>query len=410
MDQENFKKILKIIIFVAIVIGLALAIYYVFFRSAVLQLSGPTQPITNTQLPGSGNQLPNISLGNVNREPGSTATITQNTLLPEGFTAGQENLLKTQALTTDSIVSPTLSGSNVNYYAPSENLFYRLKTDGTAEQLATQRFYNVSNVTWSGDGNKAVLEYPDSSNIVYDFNTKKQYTLPKELTEFAFSSTGQELAAKAISDIPGNDWLVTLNTDGSGVQFVEPLGENGDKVAVNWSPSGQVIALYNKNISASGQEVLLIGRNQENFYSLKTIGRGFEGAWTPKGDKLLYSVYSSDNGFKPTLWLTDAQGDNVGLNNKKIGLNTWSDKCVMAGDNQAAYCAVPIEMPEGSGIYREMASGAQDDFYKVDFKTGQTELLPVDGWHSTTQLLLSADGKTLYLQELGGGVTKVNLN
>lgn len=412
MLSETTKKIFIISGFAIVVVVLAFAIYFVFFRGAPSSpiVSGPA---TNEPINLPSGQLPDSIIGNVNQEfIGSSEELGgEINLLPEGLTSfTQEKSLAIEQATNGQALAPKSSAGGINYYAPADNKFYRLNNQGESQELSAVSFYNVENVTWSNDGAKAVLEYPDGANIVYDFNSGKQYTLPKEFEEFSFSSNGSEIAAKVIGERPEHNWLVTSNIDGSGIKFVEPMGENSDKVAVNISPNGQVVALYAKNTGANDQEVLLIGRNQENFYSLKTLGRGFVGEWTPTGDKLLYSVYSSDNGFRPSLWIADAQGDNVGLNNKRLNLNTWPDKCVFA-DNETAYCAVPQSLPEGSGIYPAMSSGVYDDFYKIDLRTGiSSELNIGNELISAKSLTLSADGRNLYAEDaIFGGLLKISL-
>jgi hypothetical protein len=60
--------------------------------------------------------------------------------------------------------------------------------DGAIKQMADQVFYNVTDVTWAKNKDKAVLKLVDDSKIVYDFQTKKQVTLPSHWDDFSFSS------------------------------------------------------------------------------------------------------------------------------------------------------------------------------------------------------------------------------
>jgi hypothetical protein len=414
MLSEKIKKFLKIGIFVIIVLALASAIYFMFFRGTTTTTPVDLEPQTTLPINQQLGQLPNSIVGNVNQEAslgGLDQELTSDiSLLPEGkVTPFQDSTLTTERALETQALSPKATGSGVNYYSPVADRFYKLTNTGDSQELSPTSFYNVEQATWSKDGNKAVLEYPDGANVIYDFTTQRQYTLPKEFQEFSFSNNGAEIAAKVIGARPENNWLVTANADGTGIKFVEPMGENSAKVDVNFSPNGQVVALYAKNTGTDDQEILLIGRNQENFYSLKTLGRGFQGVWTPSGDRLLYSVFSSDNGFRPTLYIADAQGDNVGLNNKNLGINTWPDKCTFA-DNQTLYCAVPQNLPEGSGIYPEMSKGSLDAFYKIDLKTGSFSQLVVNGDYSVKSLVLSPDQKNLYVVEDGSdALIKISL-
>ncbi|MBU1131245.1 hypothetical protein KJ840_03880 [Patescibacteria group bacterium] len=411
--SEKFKKNLVIIGFIVIVIIIAYAIYYFFFRPAPKPPSYYFTPSTEI-IPG---QLPSIINENTNRRieeeyaglP-SIERVPQGAVISDkakgGYTAVQKKL------EAGAFPKVGKDGSLV-YYDSSQGRFYKRNADGSITLLTAQRFYAVSRITWSDDAAKAVLEYPDGSNIVYDFNENKQSTLPKELQDFDFSNNGQMIAAEAIGQQTENNWIVTSNPDGANIQFIERIGDQANNVDVNISPNNQVVATYRENASAGSQEIVFIGQQGENFKSMVVNGLGFAGQWTPSGEKLLYSAFQPANGFRPTLSLSGAFGDYIGAGNIDLGLQTWSDKCAISADSSSAYCAVPQNLPEGSGWYPELAQNLPDTFYKVDLTSGQTTLLaePVGNqpFYSAASVFLSPDGKTLYFQDQSGSVYGINL-
>lgn len=409
--RENIKKILYIIGFAAVVILLGWALYYVFFK--------PAEQAKKSQQEGLQEQasLPETSS---ERAPGQ-GIISEGTgilpfqpeiLLPSKVANGGPTSVN--AVATENVFQPTLTSNGLYYYNSAEGRFYKALADGSITALSDKRFHNVSSINWSKDGSKAVLEYPDGSNIVYDFSKQKQYTLPKELQDFNFYKDGSKLSAEAIGPKEENNWLITINSDGSGVRFIEQLGAQADNVQTNWSPDGQIVALFRKNSGADSQDIILIGQNDENFQSIPVYGRGFEGYWDSSGQKLLYSVYSAENGFKPTLWITDARGSAAGFNNINLGVNTWANKCAFNNESDYAYCAVPRAMPAGAGVYPAMAEDAIDDFYKINLISGQRELIAnpagnQDGYNAKA-VFLSNDGKALYFQDgISGSVFNINL-
>lgn len=412
--KNNLKKILISLGFLIIVFLIAWAIYYFFFKPA----PKPAAPYAVSPAVITPGGLPRVTNENVNRNVieeayeglPSIKRVPKGAVISEKAKGGY-TLVNKQL---DRGLAPKVNkdGSLV-YYDKASGRFYKKNADGTLTLLSSQRFYSVSNVVWSSDTNKAVLEYPDGSNIVYDFTKQKQYTLPKEMQDFDFSQNGEMVAAEVISSQKESNWIVTSNPDGTNVRFIERIGGEADNVDVNVSPNSQVVALFRDNTGGDSQQVLLIGRNNENFNSISANGRGFEGQWTPNGQNILYSVFSAQNDFKPTLWIVGASGSNIGTNNINIGLNTWSNKCAVAADNTAAYCAVPQNLPSGSGWYPELANGSPDNFYRVDLTSGQTSLLaqPVgnETGYSATSLFLSPDEKTLYFQDNSGAVFSINL-
>lgn len=402
----NYKKFLILLIFILIVFALGSGIYYAFFRPPVAR-----PPVNvNEEYPG---MLPNVG-PYVNQPP--YANVNEglplvNELVPEVPEAKPDEIAKGGLTKVDELTMVRAEGATVQtdgtlaYYDRLESKFYRIGPDGQPVPLTDKLFHQVSQVNWAPNGSRAILEYPDNSKVMYDFATGKQYTLPKQWQDFSFSVSSDQIAFKHVAQDKENRWLAVAKADGSGAEALEPLGENGDKVEVDWSPTGQVVATYWESIDAERQEIFLIGLHGENFKSMITHGRGFKSEWTPQGDKLLYSVYNSEAGFRPTLWVVDAQGDNIGMNRKYLNIQTWVDKCSLARDNETAYCAVPSYLPEGAGLYPRLADEIPDYFYQVNLRTGGKSLIAQPaGDYTAESVFLSPDEDYLYFVEINSGV------
>ncbi|MFH1866864.1 MAG: hypothetical protein ABIJ81_02150 [Patescibacteria group bacterium] len=413
---ENIDRS-KLYVIILIVIGLVIAgfIFYLVFKPAPV-----LPPVSNQNMPPG--ILPPVGLGNVNVGYIGPTNLPPSTTRPVG-TLEQPATIAAGGVTTVKPVTqipakaPLALTNATRYYNSLDGKFYELTAGGSSRLLSEDAYLNAQKITWSSKGDSAILEFPDGANILYDFNKQKQFTLPQEMTEFSFSPADNEVAGKFLGQEKSDRWLVTVSTDGSQLKGIEPLGDNADKVQVAWSPNNQVVAL-SKTGEPSGlfsQEILLIGLHGENFRSLKVEGRGFEGEWSPSGEQLLYSIYSDTTNYRPSLWLVDASGDRVGYNKKQVGLNTWVDKCTMATTENVAYCAVPVNLPEGSGYVRELADGIPDVFYRVDLTTGTSTLLasPVTeygGGVAATNLSLSGDGRLLYfIDETTGQLRSLQL-
>ena len=282
------------------------------------------------------------------------------------------------------------------YYNKDKDRFYRLTDDGRTELLTDKAFYNVSDITWSGDKDKAILEYPDGSNILYNFNTKKQVTLPKHWKDFSFSPTSQDIVFKSMGVNEENRWIAVSNDDGSRATRVEHLGRKDSNVVLDWSPNNQMVGMVYEGTDKNRQELYFIGLNHENFKSTTIEGRGFQSQWTPEGDRLLYSVYHSQNDFNPSLWVVNVEGNNIGSGRRNIGLETFADKCSFASD-EIVYCGVPKTMKEGTGLFPGLANDTADYLYKVNLRTGSKTLIADPyGDYRITDMQISPDGKNLY--------------
>ena len=308
------KRISLIIALLAASGAIAYGLYFLFTQTG--KIGQPAPPTGEVLPPG---QLP-IS----GTAPATTTGVTTGPggeLLPiAGIIASTSPSYYKPALVkqvlSETATYPSLNaGGDFRYYNANDGKFYRVMPSGSIQKLSDNVFFNAQKVTWAKNQNQAVIEYPDEAKIIYNFDTNKQVTLPKHWQDFSFSESGAQIAAKSVGLDPSNRWLVTINNDGTGARLIEPLGENADKVIVNWSPNQQVVAFSQTGEPQSGErrEVLFVGLNGENFKSTIVEGSGFEPQWSTTGKKLLYSVYNSRSDFKPELWLVDSAGHNSGL-------------------------------------------------------------------------------------------------
>lgn len=414
-ENSRFKKFILIAIFLAVVILIGYFIWVIFFKPSFAP-TPETQPgatSTPSGLPeagtGKGQVVSTTTPGGV---PSATTTPGANApQTPKGFVPTDNNK-KATVINSTPTLKPILSsdGKTVQFYDKNDGKFYKVNDNGDKVPISDQVFYNVQNVEWAPNTNKAVLEYPDGSKIVYDFNTNKQVTLPKHWEDFNFSTDSNKLVMKSMGVDPDNRWLITSNTDGTKAQALEFIGNNADTVIPSWSPNNQSVAMYTQGVDFNRQEVFFVGQNKENFKSTIIEGRGFQPKWSKTGDNLLYSVYNSDNDLKPKLWIVNAQGDSIGSNRRSLDLETWADKCTFA-TNKEIYCAVPDSLPKGAGLLPDLAKTSKDTLYKINLETGiKQEVAVPDGSYNISNLMISdKQDKIFFTDSTNNEIYKIDL-
>lgn len=409
----RLKLLLQISGFVAVVALIAWALWAVFFRAPGASL------VPGADAPGEQGSLPPIGEGQGGRvvdelttsllEPEAAAPIAAVDTIARGGRTEVENITRQRS---DFF---TLSNNGFNYYNQTDGRFYRVsKNGGEPVMISDEAFPAVEKVTWDSPGDRAVLEFPDGSNIYYDFKTKERATLPKAGRDFDFSAGSEALSYKYMGQNEDDRYLVVSTPNGQNQELVQALGDKGYNVQVNWNPNNQVVATYRESTSAAGEEVFLIGLNGENFRSLQTNGLGFKGAWSPAGEQILYSVYSAETNYNPVLHVAGAKLDDVGAANRSLRLQTWPDKCAFA-EETLLYCAVPRGLEQGSGIYPEIANTVPDVIYKIDLKSNLSTPVALpeksDGETINVQnMVVSEDGRELYFTDrVSGSIMKLRL-
>lgn len=410
MPRINLKKLLLIVLFLGVVILVGYLLYRIFFAS---QIESTTEGITGDQTAELTGQLPELTEG--------AGMVVDDTLETGGFDLTEEIVVPTEevarpdkvgesASKITTSIEPTVSntGTDVQFYNQGDSRFYRIDSAGQVTPLSDQKFYNVSKITWSPTKSKAILEYPDNKKVIYDFDTNKQISLPDHWEDFDFSPDGNQLVFKSMGLNTDNRWLAIVNSDGTKAQKIESIGINADKIIPSWSPNNQSIAMMSEGANFDQKNIYFIGLHGENFRMTTTEGRGFEPLWSPTGDRLLYSVYSSTDGYLPRLWTVEAQGDNIGANRMPIDLQTWAHKCTFI-NNDEAYCAVPEELEEGAGMFPYLAIGTPDDLYKINIKYGTKSLISKNIDYDMSNLIVTTDEQYLYFTDTENQLHQITL-
>jgi len=409
--SDRSKKAIFIAIFIAIVLGTGYLLYRLFFLPIVQPPAVPGKEGVSGQLPSAGAGVPQAGApaptgpaAGLPVAPGApTAAAPTIPYVPPGGAAPSRTVVLSEQRTQ--AISSNPSGG-VRLFNPTDGKFYRILDDGTMVPLSDNVFFNVSNVTWGNQTDKAVLEYPDGTKTFYDFSTDKQVTLPNYWEDFSFAPQDQQIVAKSVGNNDTARFLIVSNPDGTNARPIAELGDQQDKVHASWSPNNQTVAysMTGDPIGYDRQSILLIGQHQENFKDLVVEGRGFIPKWSPSGNNLLYSVYSSNEDYKPMLWISGAVGDSINAHRQSIGINTWADKCAWQSE-QVIICAVPDQIPVGAGLQRDALMGnIPDHIYRLDLTTGtKVDLGIPDGNPTINQMTLSSNGQEVYYTETNTG-------
>jgi len=410
--NERLQRVLLIVGFFLVVIGIAFGIYWVFFRpegAIVTPPTGTVQPGGNLPTAGTGGPQGATTTptgpGGLPTQPGTPFVPSVPTGIP---TAPRTLVLRT---TPTRAVSVSQNGQ-IRGYNPEDGRFYRISTTGESVPMSNQTFFNVDTVAWGNSTDKAIINYPDGSNILYDFSNDRQVTLPKHWEDFQFSPDDDRIVAKSVGNNEDNRFLVVSNPDGTNARPIESLGDNQDKVHSSWSPNNQSVAysFTGEPLGLDRQQIILLGQNQENFKGLVVEGRGFIPKWAPSGQNMLYSVHSSANNYLPTLWISGAAGDSVNANRVNLQINTWADKCSWSGE-QTVICGVPTQLGQGAGLQRSLFETVPDEIWKINLQTGEKiNLGQPQGGAAVRDISVTPDGKSaIFTDQISGRLIRFDL-
>ena len=404
--SERLKMILRVLAFVGVTLFMAFLLYYFLLRKT--PVITPSDDVADETLDSTGGSLTGSDEAGDRTTP--TTDIPDTGLQPSAVADGGPTL--TLQLTSSPVTTPTISnGNEITFYDPSDGSFYSIDSNGNLVKLSDANFPLADDVVFSDDANKVALEFPDGSNIIYDLATEKQTTLPAHWEEFGFAPNSEEVASKSLTVDPYARSLVVTNTDGSQASAIAGLGNNEDDVTINWSPNSSIVAFSETGSAQSAfgrQEIFLLDPNGEAVGAIIVEGTNFSSIWSPSGENILYSIASTSNNDRPSLWLVDGSGTDIGSGRQELNVETWVEKCTFK-DETFVLCAVPRVVPNFSGFdHRIVTSG--DDLYQINLSTGRTSLLA----EMVTEiqmhnLSVSDDGGRLYFTDEFGRLNTLAL-
>ncbi len=399
--------ILRVLTFIGATLFMAFLLYYFLLRKT--PVITPSDNVADETLDdGTGASLVGSDEAGDRTTP--TTVPTDTGLQPSAIADGGPTL--TLQLTSSSVTTPTISnGDEITFYDPSDGSFYSIDSNGNLVKLSDANFPLADDVVFSDDANKVALEFPDGSNIIYDISTEKQTTLPAHWEEFGFAPDSEEVASKSVTVDPYARALIVTNTDGSQASAIAGLGNNQDDVTINWSPNASIVAFSETGSAQSAfgrQEIFLLDPNGEAVGAIIVEGSNFSSIWSPSGENILYSVASTSRNDRPSLWIVDGSGTDIGSSRQELAVETWVEKCTFK-DESTVLCGVPRVVPNFSGFdHRIVTSG--DDLYEINLNTGRTSLLAeLTVEMQMHNLSVSEDGSRLYFTDEFGRLNTLAL-
>ncbi len=394
--SDRFKTILKIIALLAFVTVVGFGFYYLLFGPKP-DLT-PTTPVS-TITPGS---LP--SAGPAGERP--PASPEETALKPSAFARGGLTAITT--LTTAPVLSPSLINGEAGYYNPTDGRFYIINSQGESTALLLNSFPSASNVVISSSNNQAILEFPDSTNIVLNLQTGLTTTLPAHWEEFAFTAE-DNIVSKALGQDPSNRALTVTTANGTNTKVIAALGLNQQFVTVSPAPNATTLGFSKTGPGGNlfgQQEVYLISADGEADASIIINGSNFKPSWSPSSKNILYSVSDASLNYQDSLWYASAIGDRAGGTRLRLPVQTTADKCVFANET-VIYCGVPVSQSiGGSGINPSNS----DYLYKLSLPSGTATLLAIPAEKTAiNNPVWNPDSELLYFQDEQGRLTSIAL-
>jgi len=299
------------------------------------------------------------------KSPSSTTTTNNNGTLPsqQGSQAtptghqtagnGQTNL-KIMPISQEKAYSPAIGtdGDTVKYFSLTNGQVLTSAFDGSnLRVISSTTLNNQIKALWSPDKDKIVGIFSENGKIkkyFYNYATNQSSLLNESIGYIAWSPDSKKIAYQFTSSGSEQSTISVANPDGTNWKNIFKTRLDG--LIVEW-PAKDKISLRTK-VSGLAQGLLYaLNPDTGDFSKILSDLSGLSVAWSPKADKILYSVTNSI-GKKPSLWLADESGSN----SKDLKLAGLADKCVWSKDDRTIFCALPQQ-------FSEYATWP-DDYYK----------------------------------------------
>ena len=308
--------------------------------------------------------------------------------------------LKIKAISTERVLSPTLSADNtkVIYYSQYNGNVWQSAFDGSGlMKVSSAALDNLKEIIWSPDKTKVISIYQDEeeniSKYSYNYNTGKVFLLDPFIQEIIWSPQSDKIVYQYTNETTDDNNISTANPDGANWQSIFQTRMKN----INLSWAGSEITFYEKPSGLIQGSLFILNPLTKNLTKVLSDVYGMAAKWSPQGDKVLYSK-------------TGNQGKNIGLyiapkdgsREITIGISGLIEKCVWSQDNRTIFCAVSNNIDEAEIL--------PDDFYKGSFISNDEFWKRGDGIYDAVDLFLSPlEDYLFFVSKLDGLLYSIEL-
>lgn len=352
------RRILIVTAVVVLLVGVGVAIYFLFFTKI---------PVTTT--PGAG--LPTAGQG---KEPGQTSVLTT----PGTPTVISSRLVRISAgpvalgeVVTSRRGTASTSAESMVYFIErqSGNVFSYSSSLKTLTRTSNKTVPGIQSAAWLPNASLAFVRYLSGG----DFSTINTYALmanggagfflPQNLSDVSVSSTNVLTLASGVN----GSVALLLNPDGthSTELFTTPLSS----IRASFAGKNQYL-VYTKPSSGLSGNAFLVDR-AGTFSKIAGPLPGLVALASPSGKWVLVSY--TNNGAMQMQLVNAATNETLPL-----PVATIADKCVWAADDSVLYCGIPMDPPLGAEYPDEWYQGAvhfSDRIWKIQVAGRYAQLL-----------------------------------
>lgn len=359
------KRPLIIVAGVVVVLGIAVALYFIFFRStpgvSVTPPGSATLPVANPTTPP-----PSGSSGRV--EPTSSSPVT---VSPRLVKISSGPVVPGMSVTDTRPVNASSSPDTLVRFVErqSGNVYSYLASSKTQTRTNNKTIPGIQSASWLPDGSFAFVRYLSGA----DFSTINTYALPasgtggfflnQNISDLSVSSTSVLTLASGVSGSVAS----LSKTDGTGSLpiFTTPLSS----LRVSLAGKGQYLAYTKPSASLPGSAFIVDGAGR--FSRVAGPLDGLIALPSPSGQWVLIT-YTQNSSLRMRL-INTATDETMSL-----PVATLADKCVWAANDSALYCGVPVNPPLSSAYPDDWYQGAlsfSDRLWKINVTGRYAELI-----------------------------------
>lgn len=317
-------------------------------------------------------------------------------------TKGEDAFPKIEAVATNQVVSPGLSGDGKTIYFIEKDTGYIFRYDTETKTKEVAVDYDLPGVitaSWPGRGTEVIVKSEGATGPVFRlFDVRSQE--PIQLKDGLQYVVWDALSDRIIYSYSDKDGNTTLNTAGSGGQDWKSIAKlPSSSVRLATVPQSPLVSYWYPplNTRLTPLTTISLSNGEE-----KTIFAGKYGAdylWSPRGDRALMSWVPEKNGSRLALATINSNGGNY----TDLNFPTMVSKCVWSKDNVTVYCAHPGTFPSGTVLpedYDRKHVYTTDAFWKINTQTGEqeriVELQNINQEYDAADLFLSGNESKLF--------------
>ncbi len=314
-------------------------------------------------------------------------------IISSGFKTENNANQKIKKIIDGPVVGATLKKNIDQIIFYQNKKFFTTDFEGTAKNpIGGYPFNRPEKISWSPDQKQAIV-LDGKDFYLYQLNKDQAEKIKDGLDNAVWDETGDKIVYKYYNQDTQERSLNIADPDGSNWKVIQPELTLKDLRVISLSSRREECFYPKPRAEISGQLDCVQLDKKNKIKTLYSGGYGASYLFSPKKNKILFSVTEQQGGNRSKIFVMNSAGEEI----KNLNFPTLAEKCVWSATEEWIFCGMMNGVPKEAHLpddWFDRRYDFADTFWKINVETGKKERLV-----ENKEVKEVIDGKNFFLDK-----------